>query len=174
MKPIASILAAAVVVLSAGAARAETPTYYSDYGLGFALTVGEGMYIIDNNVYRAPVSLELVPSLGWTWVKFDLGLYTTLESLDVAGTEVGNWNFTFRPGGRFTPPMIPLYLRAAFPLQIQRYDFDWGVMFGLGVDFHLFLMFGLVLEVDTTLTNQFEWGRDGMPLEFRAGIAVHL
>jgi hypothetical protein len=151
----------------------------SEGGPKFALafTIGAGMVFIRNEpnrgVYRGPVSLELVPSIGWSWFKFDLGLSTTLESIKVAGTKVGLWNFTFRPGGRFTPPMIPLYLRVAFPLQIQRHDFDWGLMFGLGADIRVFGPLGIVIEVDTTLTNRLEWGVRGVPLEFRAGVSLH-
>ena len=144
-----------------------------DYSFGLAATIGEGMYIIDGDVYRSPVSLEAVPSLGWSWFKFDLGLLTTLESIKIAGSNVGHWNFTFRPGGRLTPPFMPLYLRVAFPLQIQRHDFDWGVLFGVGVDIPLILILGLVIEIDTALTKNLEWGGEGFPLEFRLGLSLH-
>jgi hypothetical protein len=139
---------------------------------GIYVTIGEGMIFIHSDVYRSPVSLEAVPSLGWSWFKFDLGLYTTLEDLPIADSSAGHWNFTFRPGARLTPPIIPLYFRAAIPLQIQADDFDWGFLFGVGLDFHLFAILGLVLEVDTTLTQDLEWGEVGVPLEFRAGVSL--
>ncbi|RJO64291.1 MAG: hypothetical protein C4523_18770 [Myxococcales bacterium] len=171
-----SLVVVVMAALAAGVASAEEGSPSTDYGytLGLAATVGEGMYFIDGGVYRSPVSLELVPSLGFSWFKFDLGLYTTVESLQIAGTNVGYWNFTFRPGGRLTPPMIPLYLRAAIPLQIQRHNFDWGVMFGLGADIPILGMLGIVLEADTTLSKDLDWGGGGIPLEFRAGLSFHL
>jgi hypothetical protein len=179
MKFTAPLLFVIAITFAAGAARAEEGSESSErknpnsYGFGLALTIGEGMYFIHDEVYRGPVSLEIVPSFGWSWFKFDLGLSTTLESIRIAGTHVGNWNFTFRPGGRLTPPMLPLYFRVAFPLQIQRHNFDWGVMFGLGADIHLVGILGLVLEADTTLNNDLSWGSDGIPLEFRAGLSLH-
>ncbi len=81
--------------------------------------------------------------------------------------------FTFRPGGRVTPPMIPLYFRFAFPLEIQRDYFNYGVLFGLGVDIPILPILGIVLEVDTTLNRDLEWGVVGVPLEFRGGVAFH-
>jgi hypothetical protein len=140
---------------------------------GFAFTIGEGMYFIDDDVYRGPVSLEVVPWFGWPWFKIDLGLSTTLESIEIAGTNVGHWNFTFRPGGRVTPTMIPLYFRFAFPLQLQRDNFDWGLMLGLGAEIRIIPLLGIVLEVDTTLNNDLAWGGDGIPLEFRLGVNFH-
>ncbi len=141
------------------------------YTFGLALTFGEGFYVIDQHVYRGPVSFEVVPSFGWSWFKFDLGLSTTLEHLHFGDSRAGYWNFTFRPGGRVTPPMMPLYFRFAFPLQIQQDHFDWGVMLGLGVDIHIVNFFGIVLEVDTTLSKYLRWGSDGAPLEFRIGVS---
>jgi len=164
--------ALAITTFVAGTAKADAGGDYG-YSFGLAATIGEGMYIIDGDVYRSPVSLEAVPSLGWTWFKFDLGVLTTLESVAIAGSNVGHWNFTFRPGGRLTPPFMPLYLRIAFPLQIQRHDFDWGVLFGVGVDIPLLLILGLVIEVDTALTKNLEWGGEGLPLEFRIGLSLH-
>ena len=143
------------------------------YENGLAFTVGEGAYFINNGVYRSPVSLEMVPSFGWSWFKFDLGMSTTLESLRIADTNVGYWNFTFSPGARMTPPMIPLYIRGAFPLRFQQRNFDWGWMFGLGADIHLVGMLGLVLETDATLSKDLKWGAVGLPVEFRAGFSLH-
>jgi hypothetical protein len=179
MKFTASVLFAVAIVLSAGAVSAEEESQSMEgdssrgYAIGLAATIGEGMYFVHGDVYRSPVSLELVPSIGWSWLKLDLGLSTTLESVRIAGTHVGYWNFTFRPGARLTPPMIPLYLRVAFPLQIQRRNFDWGVMFGAGVDIRIIAILGIVFEVDTTLSKDLEWGGDGIPLEFRVGISLH-
>jgi hypothetical protein len=180
MKSTMRILLVIAVTLAAGAARAEeegsgdSENASSDgYSFGLQLTIGEGMYFIDGDVYRSPVSLEVVPSLGWSWLKFDLGLCATLESIRIAGSNVGYWNFTFRPGARLTPPMIPLYLRVAFPLEVQRDNFDWGLMFGVGADIHLIAILGIVLEIDTALTHDLEWGGGGVPLEFRAGISLH-
>lgn len=179
MKSILHILSALAIALASHTAEAEEGSRSDNenrnrgYSIGLAATVGEGMYFIDGNVYRSPVTLEVVPSLGWSWFKFDLGLSTTLESVRIENTNVGHWNFTFRPGGRLTPPMIPLYLRVAFPLQIQRNNFDWGVLFGVGVDIHIIAILGIVFEVDTTLTRDLEWGGRGIPLEFRIGISLH-
>ena len=69
--------------------------------------------------------------------------------------------------------MIPLYLRVAVPLQIQRHDFDWGLLFGVGADIHIVWILGIVLEADTTLSNHLKWGGDGVPLEFRVGLSFH-
>ena len=178
MKETTWILAMTIIALTAASARADESSESSrdgvnDYGFGIALTIGEGMYFIERKVYRGPVSIEVVPSIGWSWVKIDLGLSTTLESIRVAGTRAGYWNFTFRPGARLTPPMLPLYARIAFPLEIQRHDFDWGVMFGVGVDIHLVSILGLVIEADTTLSDRLEWSGAGIPLEFRVGISLH-
>jgi hypothetical protein len=131
------------------------------------------MYFTHGSTYRGPVSLEVVPSFGWEWIKLDLGLSTTLESIEIAGTNWGHWNWTFRPGARITPPMIPLYFRFAVPLQIQRHDFDYGLMFGLGADIPVVGPLGIVIEADTTLSKNLGWGGDGVPLEFRAGISLH-
>jgi hypothetical protein len=179
MKNTLQALAVAAVVLAAGAARAGTEAEtedgrdYADSGFGLMATIGETIYLIDGDGYRGPVSLEVVPSIGLTWIKFDLGLSTTLESLRVAGTSVGYWNFTFRPGGRLTPPMIPAYLRVAFPLQLQRHDFDWGVLLGAGLDIPIVGILALVFEFDTTLSKNLEWGGRGVPLEFRGGVSLH-
>lgn len=167
------VLAMAVITLSADEARADESSGDRGYDFGLAFTVGEGMYFIHDHTYRGPVSLEVVPSLGWSWFKLDLGLSSTLESIRIAGTHVGDWNFTFRPGGRLTPPFLPLYLRAAIPLEIHQHSFNWGVLFGLGADIKLFWIIGLVIEVDTTLQKNLSWGGDGVPLEFRAGLSFH-
>ena len=179
MKSIILIASVVAILLGAGVARAgegassSGSSSFNSYRFGLALTIGEGMVFIHKDVYRGPVSLELVPSFGWAWFKFDLGVSTTLESVQIAGTNAGNWNFTFRPGARLTPPFIPLYLRVAFPLQVQRHDFDWGILFGLGADIHLVWILGFVIEIDTTLNKNLGWGSDGVPLEFRAGFSLH-
>jgi hypothetical protein len=179
MRIAARILLVVAITLAAGAASAEEESQSredkpsSGYSFGLQLTIGEGMYFLHSDVYRSPVSLELVPSLGWSWFKFDLGLSTTLESVRIEGSDVGHWDFTFRPGGRLTPPMIPLYLRVAFPLKIQRDNFDWGLMLGAGLDIHIIAILGIVFEVDTALTDDLGWGGDGVPLEFRIGISLH-
>jgi hypothetical protein len=179
MRYAARILLVVAITLAAGAARAEEESQStgnepsSGYRFGLQLTIGEGMYFIHNDVYRSPVSLELVPSLGWSWFKFDLGLSTTLESVQIAGSDVGHWDFTFRPGGRLTPPMIPLYLRVAFPLKIQRDNFDSGVMLGAGLDIHIIAILGIVFEIDTAFMDDLDWGGGGVPLEFRIGASLH-
>ena len=179
MRYAARVLLVVAITLAAGAARAEEESQStgnessSGYRFGLQLTIGEGMYFIHQDVYRSPVTLELVPSIGWSWFKFDLGLSTTLESVQIAGSDVGHWDFTFRPGGRLTPPMIPLYLRVAFPLKIQRDNFDWGLMFGAGVDIHIIAILGVVFEIDTALTDDLDWGGEGVPLEFRLGVSLH-
>jgi hypothetical protein len=181
MKNTVQALAVVAITLAAGAARAgneaeaeaEDGGDYADSGFTLAVTIGETIYFIDGDGYRGPVSLEAVPSIGWTWLKFDLGLSTTLESVRVAGTSVGYWNFTFRPGGRLTPPMLPAYLRVAFPLQLQLHDFDWGVLLGVGLDIPIVAILGLVFEFDTTLSKNLEWGGRGVPLEFRSGVSLH-
>jgi hypothetical protein len=179
MKNAARILLAVAITLAAGVAGAEEESQAEDDGssddggFGLMATIGETIFIIDGDGYRGPVSLEVVPSLGWSWLRFDLGLSTTLESLRIAGTSVGHWNFTFRPGGRLTPPMIPAYFRVAFPLQLQRHDFDWGVLFGLGLDIPIVGILALIFEFDTTLSRNLEWGGWGVPLEFRGGVSLH-
>lgn len=177
MKTTALILTAATIILASGLASAEESGDSSGsdggYQFGVALTIGEGMYFVDHDVYRGPVSLEVVPSLGWSWFKFDLGLSTTFESVKIAGTNVGDWNFTFRPGGRLTPPMIPVYLRVAFPVRIQTDDIAGGMMFGLGADIPIIWKVGLVLEVDSTLDSALNWGGDGVPLDIRVGASIH-
>jgi hypothetical protein len=170
---------AIVAILAGGQAKAyeDSRPSYNGYRFGLALTLGEGMYFFHygdyHDVYRGPVSLEVVPSYGWGWFKVDLGLYMTLESIRIAGGNVGNWNFTFRPGGRVTSPWFPLYFRFAFPLQLQLHHFDFGIMFGLGLDIHIVGNLGFVFEVDTTLSKYLEWGGDGVPLEFRGGVSFH-
>ena len=172
LRSTALVVSVAAITLAAGATRAEAASS-NGYTFGLALTIGEGVYFVHKSAYRGPVSLEAVPSFGWSWFKFDLGVSTTLESVRIAGSKLGYWNWTFRPGGRITPPMIPLYLRVAFPLQIQRHDFDYGVMFGVGADIPVFGFLGVVLEIDTTLSKHLSWGGDGVPLEFRAGVSFH-
>jgi hypothetical protein len=174
MKTSWRVLLVVVTILAVGPAKADSGSADDEGGSGFglAITLGEGLVFLDSDVYRGQVTFELVPSFGWSWFRFDFGLYSTLESLRIAATNVGYWNFTFRPGGRVTPPMLPLYFRFAFPLQIQRDNFDYGVMFGLGLDFHIVSILGIVFEVDTTLTKDLEWGGAGVPLEFRAGLSL--
>jgi hypothetical protein len=171
---------AAIALFPAAANAEETSDSTEDedeesdgLSFGIAATIGEGFSVIHSNVDRLPVSLEAVPYLGWSWFKFELGLYTTLEDLQIKGTSVGRWNFSIRPGARLTPPIIPLYLRAAIPLQIQTSDFDWGFLFGIGADIHLIAILGLVIEVDTILTQNLDWGRIGFPLEFRLGVSLN-
>jgi hypothetical protein len=179
MRTVSLAVIVAVTTLSANSARADRDdrSSYDDDERGrgsFALTMGESVYFVGGSAYRGPFSLEAVPSFGWRWFKLDLGLSTTLESVRIAGTDVGDWNFTFRPGGRITPPMLHgLYGRFAIPLEFQEHNVDWGVLFGVGVDIHLVSILGLVLETDTTLSNRLRWSGDGLPLEFRAGISLH-
>ncbi len=176
MKSTALVLSVAVVTLATGLARADDGSELSPFdhsGFGLALTLGEGMYFVHGSVYREQVTFEVVPSFGWSWFKIDLGLYIAFEDLWIPGFHSGSWNFTFRPGGRVTPPMIPLYFRFAFPLEIQRDYFNYGVLFGLGVDIPILPILGIVLEVDTTLNRDLEWGVVGVPLEFRGGVALH-
>jgi hypothetical protein len=176
MKTTVLVLSVVAITLAAsvGPAKAASEFPTTDHsGFGLSITLGEGMYFVNGTVYRQQVSLEVVPSFGWSWFKIDFGLYTVLESLWIPNYNVGYWNFTFRPGGRMTPPMIPLYFRFAFPLQIQRDHFDYGVLLGLGADIPVLPILGIVLEVNTTLTNDLEWGGAGVPLEFRAGVALH-
>ena len=172
---IVSLFSALAILFAVGTARADegVDADSGGYTMGVALTIGEGVYFVDGHGYRGPVSLEVVPSIGWAWFKFDLGVSTTLESVKIADTNFGDWNVTFRPGGRLTPPSTPLYLRVAFPLQIQQHDIDYGVMFGAGADIGIAANLGLVLEIDTTLSKNLEWGGRGLPLEFRAGLSLH-
>ena len=180
MKSTAWVLFVVAITLAAGAAGAEEGTPSTEaaksggYYFGLAGTIGEGMYFTKGNVYRSPVSLEMVPSFGWSWFKFDLGLSTTVETIQIADTNLGAWNFTFRPGGRLPPPFSPLYLRAAVPLRFRVNNFDWGLMLGVGADIPVLGALGIVIEADTTLNNQLNWGADGIPLEFRAGLSFHL
>lgn len=148
-------------------------SHHEGYTQGLAVTLGEVLYSIDGDVYRGPLSLELVPSFGGPWLKLDLGLLVTLESIGVADTHAGYRSFTFRPGLRLTPPAIPLYVRAAFPLTFQKDYFDWGLMLGAGVDIRIADAVGLVLEVDTAFTEDLEWGGLALPLEFRGGLSFH-
>jgi hypothetical protein len=171
MRTLSCALLAIALTFAAGAARADEGG--SDAGFSLALTLGERVFFLDGDTYRGPFSLEAVPSFGWTWFKFDLGLYATLESVRIEGWNVGHWNFTFRPGGRLTPPMLPLYFRFALPLQIQKHDLDFGVMLGAGLDFRVAGILGIILEVDTAMTRDLRWGGDGIPLEFRAGISLN-
>jgi hypothetical protein len=160
--------------LSAGTARAEgTADEDNGYNFSLAATIGEGMFFLNDATYRGPVTLEVVPSIGGEWVKADLGLSTTLESVRIAGTDIGNWAFTARPGARLTPPMIPLYIRGAVPVQIREDNLDWGLLGGVGTDIRLMEKVGLVLEVNTTLSKDLDWGNDGIPLEFRAGMSLY-
>jgi len=172
MKNKALILTVAAITLAAGVAESQE---YEETSSGFnlALTLGAGMYFVDGDVHREQVSFEVIPSWGWDWFRFDLGLMTTFESFQVADTNLGNWNFTFRPGGRVTPPMIPLYFRFAFPLELQRHDFNYGVLFGGGVDIRVIPLLGIMFEINTTLTSELEFGRRGVPLEFRLGVNFH-
>ncbi len=148
-------------------AVALVPRAANAYTSSLSFSIGEGVYFIDGDTYRGPVSLELVPSLGWEMVKIDLGLYATLESLKSADR-----NFIFRPGARLTPPGTFLFLRGAVPLQVTH-GFDWGFMFGLGVDVPIIPPFGIIAEVDTFFTEDRDWGSDGVPLEFRLGVSLH-
>jgi len=156
-----AMLFAFLISTAPGAARADL------FRLGLA--IGEGMSINGGDVSRIPVSLELVPSLGWTWFKFDLGFYITLEDLQ-AGNVALDKNLTLRPGCRLSPPIIPLYFRFAVPLQVI--NFDWGILLGVGVDFKLLGPLGIFGEINTQLTKNFGWGSNGVPLDFQAGLRV--
>lgn len=154
-----------IIALVFASIVAMTPSSAHAISGGLELSIGEGIYFINGDVYRGPVSLELVGSLGWEWFKFDLGLYGTLEDLAAM-----NRNFVLRPGARITPPKIPIFFRMAIPIQVTN-DFDWGILFGFGGVIPLIPHLGILLEVDTWLTKNFSWGADGIPLEFRAGLA---
>jgi hypothetical protein len=171
------VVLAVIALLLVSTARAQEDyqpsATGSGYTFGLAVTLGEQVYFIDSDAFRGPVSLELVPSFGWPLLKLDLGLYTTFESVQIGSSSVGHWNFTFRPGARLTPTLIPLYIRFAIPLILLKDDTDFGLMFGAGLDFQLGGIIGLVFEVDTTLSKNLEWGGNGVPLEFRAGLSFH-
>jgi len=176
MKTTALILTVAAITLAAGTAKAdESSEEYGWTGSGFnlGLTLGEGVYFVDGDAYREQFSFEVVPSWGWEWFRFDLGLLTTFESFQVVDTNLGYWNFTLRPGGKVTPPMIPLYFRFAFPLEIHRHDFNFGVLLGGGVDIRVIPILGIVFEINTILTSELDYGRRGVPLEFRLGVNLH-
>jgi hypothetical protein len=176
MKTTAMILTVAAITLGTGVAKAEESSEgyeWTSSGFNLGLTLGEGVYFVDGDAYREQFSFEVVPSWGWAWFRFDLGLLTTFESFQVGDTNLGNWNFTFRPGGKVTPPMIPLYFRFAFPLEIQQHDFNFGVLLGGGVDIRVIPILGIVFEIDTILTSELEYGRRGVPLEFRLGVNLH-
>ncbi|HPB51814.1 MAG TPA: hypothetical protein PLZ31_11410, partial [Myxococcota bacterium] len=106
MKKLAMLLAVVAITFASGTAKADgnddsaQSGSSSPYHWGLAFTIGEGFYVIDNEVWRGPVSFEVVPSWGWDWFKFDLGLAVTFESLEIADTDVGHWSFSFRPGFR--------------------------------------------------------------------------
>ena len=144
---------------------------HNGYTFGLALTLGTGVYFVHDEIHRAPVSLEAVPSFGWTWFKFDLGTYITFEHLKYKHSRAGHWTLQFRPGGRLTPPFMPVYFRLAFPLSIQAHHLDFGVLFGVGVDIPIYKFLGLVFEIDTTLSKHLEWGGLGAPVEFRGGVS---
>ena len=176
MKTTAIILSVAAITLAAGAAKADESSEefgWTSSGFNLGLSLGEGVYFVDGEAYREQVSFEVVPSWGWDWFRFDLGVLTTFESFRIGDTNVGNWNFTFRPGGKVTPPMIPLYFRFAFPLQLQRHAFNYGVLLGGGVDIRVIRLLGIVFEINTTLNSELEFGRRGVPLEFRLGVNFH-
>lgn len=174
-------------VSRAGAATPVTPAASpvetrSSYGeddrgtrtFGMTLTLGEGMVLASSEVFRAPVTLSLVPSARWPWFSVDLGLSTALESLTIGDTGISGWGFTFFPGAQLAPPMTPFYVRAAIPLQIRAHGFGWGVLFGVGVDVPLTEHLGIVAEVDSTLSSELSFGGDGVLLEFRVGMSLHL
>jgi len=165
-----------VALLSANLAMADSRSASRRGGaqhFALNLTLGETAFRISKKLYRGPFSLELMPSMEMGWLTVDLGLLTALEKVHIANTELGNWGITLRPGGRLTPPPLPVYLRIAFPLQFQAHNFDWGVLFGLGTDLRIFKNIGIVLELDSTLSKALNWGRLGMPWEFRAGLSFH-
>ncbi|GMV43774.1 MAG: hypothetical protein AMXMBFR64_54900 [Myxococcales bacterium] len=127
-----------------------------------SLTVGESLYVVEREPLRGPFSLELVPSLGWDWIKLDLGIYATLEELESGGRDL-----MFRPGVRVTPP-VPVYGRAAFNLTATN-GFDWGFLLGVGLDIPLIPPLGLIAELDTFLTEGGEFGGRVVPLELKVG-----
>lgn len=170
---IRSLFVLGIVFSTAAATAQETDGGASSSKGVFKLdaTIGESLYVLEGEAYRGPVSFELVPSFGWEYFRIDLGLGTTLESIEIGGTHVGEWAFLFRPGARLTAPILPMYLRFAVPLYLQQHNTDWGFLFGLGVDIPLIGIVGLVLEADTTLTSDLEWGGVGVPVELRAGVS---
>jgi hypothetical protein len=180
MRSTAQALSVIAILLAAGSAQAgwhwhPSPSEQSrGHMLGLNLTLGEGVVFAGGEAYRGPLSLEVVPSIGVYHVRFDLGFYMTFEDLEIASTSAGYWNFTLRPGVRVFAPVAPLYFRLAFPLVFGQPDFDWGVMLGLGADIPLGPVVGLVLEMDTTLTKNLEWGGAAVPLEFRIGVSFRL
>jgi hypothetical protein len=171
------VMKRALLVLSAAAAVAALPAPARAVDGSLSLSVGESVVFHKGDTLRGPFSLELVPSVGWDWFKFDLGLYLTLEDI-----ESSDRNFVIRPGFRITPPMLPLYFRFAVPLQTTN-QFDAGFLIGIGAEWPAGYPVALFGEVDTFGTwrgrvrgdNDERGGGnwDTWPLEFKLGIKLN-
>lgn len=152
---LASALAASLL-LAPAVARADA---------SLSLTIGESLYVVDDEVLRGPISLEVVPSYGWEWISIDLGIYATLEELESSDRDL-----MFRPGFRITPP-LPIYGRAALNLT-ATHGFDWGFLLGVGVEFPPATPVKFIAEIDTFLTDDGDFGGTIFPLELKVGALV--
>lgn len=127
-------------------------------GFAVAASIGEGMVIHDDEVYRTPVNFEVLPSYGVGIVKMDLGMVFHVED---------RVDMLLRPGVRVD--LWILYARAAIPLKVTG-DFDWGFMLGLGGNLVNLGIVSLFLEADASFYESSDF--EIVPLEARLGVEI--
>lgn len=155
MRPSPIVLALAISLLVPALARASADLYVS---------AGQGLYLRGwdtADALRGPVSVEVVPSIGWDLIKLDLGVWIPTEQLKDRDQTV-----VLRPGVRLTPG--PIFIRAAAPIHLGTERVDSGVLLGLGARLKLGRTLGVFIEADGFPSSRDDF--DSMPLEGRAGV----
>ncbi|MBI5509325.1 MAG: hypothetical protein HY903_11285 [Deltaproteobacteria bacterium] len=131
-------------------------------------TAGSGAQVKPTPVARIPTNIMIAPGYGFgTLMRAELGLVSSLP--DVKNKE---FDLEVRPMLVFSPPFIPLYLRAVFAVTNLLHERVIAYGGAIGIDGEVFDTFGLMGEVgvlprsvDKTMTYIIE-GRAGVYLAF--------
>lgn len=123
-----------------------------------SFSLGEGIAIKNKDVSRTPLNLEILPSLSYLLLKFDLGFVLSVEAPA---------DFYLRPGARVCLPW--LYFRGAMPIKLTH-GLDVGFLVGVGKNIVSIKILSLFIEVDTFFTR--EWGFSTVPVEGRIGVSL--
>ncbi len=151
-----TLLTATVLLLVVSLAPAPAA---ADFGV--AASTGIGAMFRDKEVDRSHVDLEILLFYKMKMLKIDLGMRMDMEDIDQ--------KIQVLPGVRVDLPIV--YLRAAVPVNVHG-PFDWGVLVGLGFDYHFMKVLGVFAEVDTTIYLKDGDPTSHWPLEFRVGLEL--
>jgi hypothetical protein len=126
--------------------------------------LGYGNIFQDERDESLGPTLELGPSFGLGPLSLDLTYWTDLDDAGEASQ--------LRLGGRFKPPVFPVYARAALGLPLDgdtRDVFGTDIVLGAGLEVLSLAIIKLNVELDYHLWTD---GPDIHPVEIKAGVVI--